>query len=283
MLANMNAENKVPRRRLPFWHTVIDAYVVTYDNLGYLARISWAWLLVMVPISFAFYALMFRLGWHQAPQSTIGSIFNSFGTSILFLPILASIAVAWHRKLLEGEIWQSSVYLRLDRVVANYIGLALIIVLLVLAPFAGFLSSAANMATADEVPVFGLIGLSCLIVMCAGIFVATRIWLALPARALGRDNIAVGDAWTATRGSFWRLLWGSALCIFPIIIVLTVLAWATIGVDDPEATTIGKYALQQTLFEFVVTFLATMPTVSFLSLAYRWLVMNGTGEPQDTN
>lgn len=276
----MNVTKKVHRRRLPFWRTVIDAYVVTYDNLGYLARISWAWVLLMIPLSLAFYALMFRLGWHQAPEDTFGSIFAFLGSSLLYLPMLASIAVAWHRKLLEDEVWQSAVYLRLDRVVANYIGLALIILFLGLIPFAGFLSRASSIGSMDEVPVAGLIGLGCLILTGVGIFVATRIWLALPPRALDRADITAKDAWAVTRGSFWRLLWGQVLCIFPPIILLTILVWITVGVDEPEDTTLARYTLQQTLFEFLATFLAAMPTVSFLSLAYRWLVMDSTDELQ---
>lgn len=279
----MNAENAVPRRRLPFWRTVIDAYILTYNNLGYLARISWAWALLMVPISLAFYALVFRLDWHQSPAGSSESIFTLFGTSLLFLPMFASVAVAWHRKLLENETWPGRVYLRLDRVVADYIYLGLFMLLLVLVPFSGVLWSASRIETADEIPTYGPVALGCLIAMCAGIFVATRIWVVLPARALNRGDVTVKTAWAITHGHFWRLFWGSILCVFPTIIVISVLVAITFGIVDDEDTTLVRYAVGQTLSEFFSAFLAGMPAVSFLSLAYRWLVMDVHDEQHDAN
>lgn len=278
----MNAENKEPRRRLPFWRTVIDSYVVTYSNLGYLARISWAWVLLMIPISLAFYALMFWLGWHQAPEGTFGSIFILIASSLLFLPMIASIAVAWHRKLLENESWASGPYLRLDRVVASYFGLALFASLLILAPGTGLLSSASN-AQPDDAVITPTWVLGYLIVMGAGTFIATRIWLALPARALDRDDVTVKSAWAATRGCFWRLFWGSVLCVIPVIIATSALTSTTVGVVDVEDTTLAGYAMGQTLLGFFAAFLGGMPAISFLSLTYRWLMMDSANELQDAN
>lgn len=273
----MNAENKVPRRRLPFWRTVIDAYVVTYDNLGYLARISWAWLLLMIPIAFAFHTLMFWLGWHLKPTSTLGWVIKATG-NLLPLTMLASIAVAWHRKLLEGELWPSSVYLRLDRVVANYLGLVLVTMLLMYIPLIGVAPIKDRVAPQT----FIVLMLGASIMMGAGIFVATRIWLALPAQALDRADATIGNAWTITRGSFWRLLWGSALCFFPIIAVVTFVIWMILGVDGLKGTTLAQYTLilTETFFGTLGTLVSAMPTVSFLSLAYRWLVMDGTDAPR---
>lgn len=279
----MNAENKEPRRRLPFWRTIIDSYVVTYSNLGYLARLSWAWVLLMIPISLAFYALMFWLGWHQAPEGTFGSIFIIIASSLLFSPMIASIAVAWHRRLLENESWLSGPYLRLDRVVANYFNLVFLASLLILAPAAGLPSSIANLEAGDA-DLFSLVlVLGYLIAMGVGTFVATRIWLALPARALDRDDVTVKSAWTITRGCFWRLFWGSVLCVLPVIIATSALTSTTFGVVDVEDTTLARYAVGQTLLGFFAAFLGGMPAISFLSLTYRWLVMDGKGELQEAN
>ena len=188
----MSVTNKVHRRRLPFWRTVTDAYVVTFNNLGYLARISLAWVLLMIPISFAFHALMFWLGWHPTPASKHGSVVNALGSGLLPLPMLASIAVAWHRKVLEGEIWQRGAYLRLDRVVANYLGLVLTTMLLVYAPLMGVAPLVKGRVSPETFIVLVLGGS---FMTGAGIFVATRIWLALPAQALDR-----ADATVTTRG-----------------------------------------------------------------------------------
>lgn len=279
----MNITNKVHRRRLPFWRTVIDAYVVTFNNLGYLARISWAWLLLMVPIAFAFHALMFWLGWQPTSASKHGSVVNAVGSGLLPLPMLASIAVAWHRKVLEGEIWPRSVYLRLDRVVANYLGLVLTTMLLVSAPPAMVFGFDPSIRDRVAPQTFMVLLLGASILMGAGIFVATRIWLALPAQALDRADATVNNAWTVTRGSFWRLLWGSVLCIFPISALIAALIWAMFGRDGLEGTTLATYAASETLNGILGTLLFAMPTVSFLSLAYRWLVIDGADEPQGPN
>ena len=45
------AANSPGSARLPVWETAKEAYALTFSNLGYLFRISWAWMLLWMPIA----------------------------------------------------------------------------------------------------------------------------------------------------------------------------------------------------------------------------------------
>jgi hypothetical protein len=210
----------------------------------------------MIPASLVFYASMFWLGWHK-------SLVPDVLSTLLFLPFLASIAVAWHRRLLVNDIWSGRVYMRLDGLVASYFGLTVVISML----FPGLMIAVIPGVEA------GWLGLPLLTVLLAtggGLFLSTRIWLALPARALGNSEITLREAWRGSRRNVWRLIAGSILCGLPML-VLVVLT-SMFGPDSAEASQPLIYAAWQTLFEIGITFLAGMPIVSFLSLAYLRLI-----------
>ena len=250
--------------RLEVWRTAVEAYALTFANLGYLLRISWAWVVLMIPVSLGCYASIFWLGWDKLlfPEALL--------STFLFLPFLASIAVAWHRRLLVNEVWPGSVYLRFDGLVASYFGLSAVISILFPGPMIAFPSSV-------ESKWQGLLLLVVALSTGAGLFLGTRIWLALPARALGNSEITVRQAWRGSRGNVLRLIAGSFLCSL-LMFVLVVLA-AMFGPDLAKASQPLVYAAWQTLFEIGLTFLAGMPIVSFLSLAYRRLIRDR--EPAD--
>jgi hypothetical protein len=220
----------------------------------------------MIPVSLAFYASSFWLGRHNsAGEGYLASLFEDLLSTLLFLPFLASIAVAWHRLLLMNEEWPGSVYLRLDGCVGSYLGLSAVISIL----FPGTLSVFISGVAAGW---HGLLLLGVALATGVGLFLGIRIWLALPARALGNSEIAVRQAWGGSRGNVWRLIAGSFLCGVPMV-MLVVLA-AVFGPDLAEARQPLVYAAWQTLFEIGLTFLAGMPIVSFLSLAYRYLIQD---------
>lgn len=254
------------RERLPFWSSVREAYVLTYGNLGYLFRISWAWVALMFPIGVACH---FALAKNSSPEAPVFG-WDTLLAPPLFWPMLASIAVAWHRKLLADETWPEAWYLRLDSAVASYLGLIILTSFVVFVPaFAAiiWMMQSVEQSALGSVMVATASGLLMLI---AGLYLATRLWLALPARALERSQVTLGEAWRASRGNVWRILAGSFLC--------TALMWAFIvlpilwEIDGPPITRPIAYGTYQTLVEILVTFLAGMPVVSFLSIAYRQLV-----------
>jgi hypothetical protein len=249
------------RPRLRVWRTVAGSYALTFRYLGYLLRISWAWVVLMIPISLAYYASVFWLGWQT---SSFPDVLSTF----LFLPFLASISVAWHRRLLLNDVWSGRIYMRFDGPVVSYLGLS--VVLSILFPA---LAIAATSSADAEWPEL----LTGVLLATAGLFLSTKIWLALPARALGDSEITIRQAWSGSRQNVWRLIAGSSLCSLPIL-VLAVLA-ETFGPDLEKTSEPLTYAAWQTLLEIGGTFLAEMPNVSFLSLAYRHLMQER--EPAD--
>jgi hypothetical protein len=251
--------------RLQVWRTVVQAYALTFSSLGYLLRISWAWVLLMTPLSLAFYACTLWLGWHNS--ASYFAPLEDIISTLLFQPFLASIAVAWHRRLLANEIWPKPVYLRLDGVVGRYFGLSLVISVLSQGPII-LLGIAASSGVESGWNV--LLVLAVVLTTGAGLFLGTRIWLALPAQALGNSEITVRQAWRGSRRNFWRLIAGFVLSGLPTAVLLVLAA-----AFGPDLDQVGQpliYAAWQTLFEIGITFLAGMLIVSFLSLAYRRLI-----------
>ncbi len=255
--------------RLQVWRTVVEAYALTLGNLGYLLRISWAWVLLMTPVSLAFYASMFWLSSNKSASYFVS--FQDVSSTLLFQPFLASVAVAWHRRLLMNEVWRGRVYMQFDQLVASYFGLAVVILFLFQGPviFLGPMIAVIFGAEANW-PVWLILIVA--FMTGAGLLLSTKIWLTLPARALGNSEITVRQAWRRSRRNVWRLIAGSALSSVPFVALLFL---ATIFATD--STEVGEplvYATWQTLNELGITFLAGVPIVSFLAAAYRRLIQD---------
>lgn len=260
---------------MPLWRTVADAYRLTVQNFGYLMRISWLWALVTLPIAFAFHYAAFQQGWHNTSDlSSFGSRANLLAPALLYMPMLASVAVAWHRRLLADEVWQGRYYLRLDRTVAEYFGLALIVTSTATAPLYVLLMLADRSQSEGWT---GRLALVCFLMFAVGLFISTKIWLALPARALGRSGFGMRKAWSASNRNFWRLFVGCILCTIPIVIISGMLM--LLGVDWTTIAEPIAYAASVAVFDLVVMFLAGMPMISFLSLAYRRLSISNAAAP----
>ena len=133
------------------------------------------------------------------------------------MPILSSIAVAWHRLLLRNE-HASGPYLRLDSVVIGYAVLFFLIALLFSVP--QYLSQIYLALTqppgATEISPGALAIANVLgsILALLAMFFGCRLFMVLPAKALGRD-ISFGTAWAATRKNSWRLFGGYMLSLLP--------------------------------------------------------------------
>jgi hypothetical protein len=248
--------------RLQVWRTVMEAYAVTFGNLGYLLRISWAWVALMIPVSLIFYASVSWLGNH-ASAGYVGPLLRDVSSTILFQPFLASVAVAWHRRLLADEVWPGIAYLRFDRCVARYFALDLLVSLLFFGPVSAVTSGL-------DAGWSGWLILFLMLAAGAGLFVGTKIWLALPALALGKPETAVRQAWRASRRNFWRLIAGCVLGSLASVALL--LLAGLLGPEFGETSEPLAYAAWETFTDQGITFLAGMPVISFLSLAYRRLM-----------
>lgn len=242
--------------KLPFWRTVGACYATVFGNFGELLRISWLWLLIMLPVYAAAEWLDAR---SQGDQ--IGDFLLSMLSSVLEVPALASIAVAWHRLVLRQERVQGAVYLRLDRVVWWYamVLLAFIVVTVgpVLAGVAAVLPEGSPGTLLLLVPIFAGIGVG----VGIGVFVLPRLSLVLPAGALG-ERLTLGEAWRATRGNTWRLACASLLCSLPPLIPAAVLVFLV------EGRSLDESIIGITVYSLAYVLIVTI-AVTLLSLAYR--------------
>ena len=174
--------------KLPFWRTVGACYATVFGNFGQLLRISWLWLLIMLPVYAAAEWLDAR---SQGDQ--IGDLLLSMLSSVLEVPALASIAVAWHRLVLRQERVQGAVYLRLDRVVWWYAMILLAFIVVTVGPFLAGVAAVLPEGSPDTplllVPIFAGIGVG----LGIGVFVLPRLSLVLPAGALG-ERLTLGEA-----------------------------------------------------------------------------------------
>jgi hypothetical protein len=263
--------------KLPLWRTIGQAYALWGENLPDLVRVCWLWMLLMAPV----FAL---LTWWQAPHAMemmqavrsgrpfvdpnpLLTMLTQMLGKVVTLPALASIAVAWHRLLLKDEHPGAGAYLRLDGIVVGYAVLALWVGLITMAP--GYVSMMFQIVTGTSVTAQDPVALG--VQFLAGVgtiaafFVMARLSLALPGKALGRDDVTFGAAWRVSKGNTWRMLWAYFFCILPMMVFGGGLSYWLYQPGHGRATL--------TLVSLAVSLLSIplgMISVGMLSLAYRY-------------
>lgn len=290
------------RSPFPFWRTVIDAHIITIENIGSLARIGWLWGVLIV-------ASAAVLNWVLWPLERAAVVQGYFGSwTMLFVPALVSmmlgacVAVPWHRLLLKGEVVTPGRLGGFVNEVLAYFNVAVIMFAAVLAPIFlftalieggaevedGALSAALPEAGAAEAldgeaddgadgtadsgwfPALLLIaGATAIIIgpLAALSFVPARFALLLPAIATSNRHFGLVHSWRATRGFFWRLYLGGIVCLsMPLVLTLT---WfSVVGIADESSRT--GYVREAVALE-AIFFVGGMVVVTFLSMAYRKL------------
>jgi hypothetical protein len=263
--------------KLPLWRTIGQSYAIWARNLPELIRISWLWLLIMTPV-------LAILMWWQVPTfmamidaakagrpdptpalTLLGQVLNG----VIMLPVLASIAVAWHRLLLRNEHVGSGIYLRFDGLVLGYGLLFLLIGLLPAVPqYLGqiYLALTQPPGARQVDPVALAITSVGSIVSIVLFFISARMFLLLPAKALERDDVTPGTVWAATRRNSWRMVWGYVFCLLPMFVL-----GGGIGIAFWLSSTVYSRALATTLWTALTLLWIVfgMVSVGFLSLAYR--------------
>jgi hypothetical protein len=194
-------------RKLPVWSTARACYATVAGNLGQLVRVSWLWLLIMVPVYAVAHWLALR-NWDWSEEQAmqrLASQLIALLPLVVELPFLASIAVAWHRLILRRERVTQPAYLRLDRIVWLYTLYSFAFFLLLQVPLTGFLVVAPDTTLIATLALLGLM--------------LPRLSLVLPALAIGQ-RLSLGQAWRITRGNTLRLALATCLCILPAFLVL---------------------------------------------------------------
>jgi hypothetical protein len=175
---------------------------------------------------------------------------------LAILPAMAAIAVAWHRLILVGER-PGGANLRLDRNVALYGAFLLAIIL-----FFMLLIDVPRMIATEPGPRLAVNVVGTALSIAAALVIG-RLSLVLPAIALGRTDIGLGDAWRATRGNTWRLFWGPIVCL--LLLALPGLVVFMLARTDRVTFTVTMVALE------LISILGGVIGVGFLSFAFRHL------------
>jgi len=274
----MSFQSTAAAPKLPFWATVGRCYATVFRNFGQLLRISWLWLLIMLPL----YAIVHGLTWSPAmetaaPEGGILALIISFLPNAVEFPVLASIAVAWHRLVLREEAVRGPFYLRLDSVVWRYALILLVFFVLVAAPFVAATYSGISAALLDpkmSLSAAATPGAVATVIIClaatlaiAG-FLLPRLSLMLPAIALG-ESLSAAAAWRVSGGNTWRLLWATLLCSVPLYVLL----FAPVAMyfrDETQASA----ALVGTIGSLISVLIVTVG-VTLLSLSYRHFARQG--------
>src|SRR5262245_8365043 len=269
--------------KLPVWHTVRACYATVARNLGQLVRISWLWLLIMLPV----YAAINWMDW--ALREASGVLSPGDLIAVIELPFLASIAVAWHRLILREERVTAPAYLRLDGMVWLYALYSLLLMILVAAPSVPLLIRIAHDgalggpvtlggpvavmqgANRDLVASFAFVVAVQAIVILLSVMVAVlvpRLSLVLPALAVG-ERLSPVQSWRMTRGNTLRLALATLLCTLPayLLVVLVLLAFSWDWNDGLEDRV--PFVAAGLIMSVGFAVLAIL-AVTLLSLTYRF-------------
>ncbi len=284
-------------REIPIIPTVLLTYRLTFSSFLYAIKISWIWFAL---VALVLYVATIWLGDQMTSLSTAiltpgtdpalieinrGAFLLTFlAFFTLFAIGWASVAVLWHRHLLEGEEKagvpaevNSRMFTYLRRFIV--IGLILVLVMLGIMLIYGPISLALlnqHVVEVDGKPTIPFsvpavmlqLFLSSILYGVIGV-VFTRLGLSLPAIALDNTTFTIGDGLKASAGSNGRLFAIHVLMFLPILLLELVIAPGTPNSLMPEFLG-GSYTLA---FLSVAYYLfITLLSVTLLSVLYRYLV-----------
>jgi uncharacterized membrane protein YjgN (DUF898 family) len=121
-------------RHLPVTAAFRHAVLSTWNNLGFAFHASLPWLVVLIPLnvwaSLSMTAEPLLPGQQPTPEQMRDALLF-YATSALSSVIYASIAVGWHRYILQDEVPLGRQRLRLDATVWRYVGNSFLVILMV--------------------------------------------------------------------------------------------------------------------------------------------------------
>ncbi len=284
-------------RSIPIIPTVLLTYRLTFSNFLYALKIAWIWFALA---AFLFYATATTL--NVTIADLINALLNSGTTSafveanygpltlmfvtffLVFCMGWASIAVLWHRYLLDGEEktglpaelgTRMFAYLRRFITIIVIVAIAMIGVALVYAPISVALLQP-FMTEVDGQPTItfsapALIVQLALSLVLYGIVgtIFTRLALSLPAIALDNPTFSVGEGLRAGAGNNGRLFLVHILMFLPVVL-LELLFSPSNPVSLMPSFLEGSITLS--LLGFAIYLFVTLLGVTLLSVLYRYLV-----------
>lgn len=271
-------------RKLPLWATIRQSYVSYFTHFPDVLRATLPWLVIGTGAVAG--ATWLQLGWlieavteaqrngrPQVPEMPLGTmLLPHLGYLVLNIG-LASIAVAWHRRvIIDEQPSPTAIHIitgRFWRYVGIYIAIALVSLITVLAltvpMFVGL-----KMLGREAQPVLNVVvPLGIAVIFACAIGVLCRLLPLLPARAIDDYTPTFSETWQRTRGNTWRLFLGILACtLLPVLPVYFIAALA-VGVGYPPS---GDALSRFTVFSAFTTslFILICPIfVGFLSHAYQ--------------
>ena len=247
--------------KLPALQTIKHALkaVIQFRNAG--TRIALAWVLILTGARIFDHYFSGTANSTGDPAGTITFRPTEVIIAAFSVVIFSSIAVNWHRYILLDEVTPSEKIFRLDRLVWNYAGRTLLIMLVALVPV--IILSTAILAALPSLRIALLVPL-----VIAGIYIM-RMSVALPAIALERKDFGITAALQVTQGNnlqFAALLGLNAL-IFLATLLLTLIVLTIVGSFSEMAARIFAIVLSVPISLFLSLF-----SVSLLSSLYGFFV-----------
>jgi hypothetical protein len=260
--------------KLPLWDTICLSYSTYFYNLQDVLRISWLWLVVVVPLTgianwlqWSWMAVVMadlKRGMPPRPDETMVFV-NVAG--LVFTLAGFSIAVAWHRRIILGEHPRFSGSNIATKNLWRYVGVGLAICILpalvVVLPMLLLLAGAPGFT--NLIPVIFLLFL-------VAFAVVLRLSLLLPAFAVGDLGLTFKETWNGTRRNTWRIFWGIAACtMLPMLLAAQITRFPSLGtfVASPGLVLDARrMAVTSTIVS--VCYLLILPIgIGFLSYSYR--------------
>lgn len=233
--------------------------VVQFRNAG--TRIALSWILILTGARIFGHYFSGAANSTGGPAGTMAFQPTEVIIAAFSVVIFSSIAVNWHRYILLDEVTPPEKIFRLDRLVWNYAGRTLLIMLVTLVPVIIF-----STAILAVLPGLRIALLAPLII--AGVYIM-RLSVALPAIALERKDFGITAALQVTQGNnlqFAALLGLNALIFFAtLLLALIVLSIA--GSISGIAARILAIVLSVPISLFLSLF-----SVSLLSSLYGFFV-----------
>lgn len=278
-----------PRPKIAFWRTVGDAYSAWFSGLPAILQISWIWCL-LVPVlaglmvwqQLNFVAHVGELARSGRPPSLPAGLLLTFaGVIPVHLLAIASIAIAWLRRLMLAE----SPGLSGQNLFRGYfwrtIGTGFLLtfgiwMMLALAAVPSAVLIAVQKQTGAwtiPIAVILLIG-----VYITALAVILRLQMVLVARAIGDASLTFARAWRSVQGNTWRLLWGMVVCMLPPMYAMMFVAISLVHVTPLPPHAGLAEVLNSPLPGQLVTMMAILSLwnllilpigAGFIGLAYR--------------
>jgi hypothetical protein len=260
-------------RILPIQGVLVHALKSTRNNLSFAWHVSWPWLALIVPLNMLFEPMLPKIVPDATDPATMASnaqaVIGLFALGVISILVFSSIAVSWHRYILNDEVPQGLARLRLDSVVLRYFGntfligllvvLTLLPVVLILSLLVAALGLSPNTASILIAVLAGLIGLP----------LGYRLMLKLPAIAVGNPDINLKTAMQKTTGNSLQLCISGAIIFGVALLIGFVMSQilSALGADNGGASAILAVFVQQ-----AVSWITTIFTVTFLTSLYGFFV-----------